>query len=237
LLPWIQEYQSGKFNCLIILSSPGLLKTRTLTEIVGRADEGGYTSGEDTARINHAYTAKLEHIARVEAEGDWETYMVLHERAYRIDVFDRIKNRLPDKTYWEMLGWLYADQEFVHNQWTKLRKLLQSPRPHREYIMSEAYRATFAALPDELALYRGHNKGNGSGWSWTLSEEKGIWFAERFTDGKQTNGRQPRLFVGTAKKKDAIAYLGFRNEEEILIDPKLVSVVEKRTLKKDGHHE
>lgn len=171
------------------------------------------------------YIAKLEHIAKAEAEGDWETYMYLHERAYRIDVFDRIKRRLSDQQYWETLGWLYVDQEFVYNQRAKLRRLLQSPRPHRQFIMSEADRATFAGLPDKLTLCRGFNKGNGLGWSWTLSEEKAIWFAHRF---EELNAR-PRLLVGTARKKDAIAYFGDRNEE-ILIDPKLVTVVEKRKL-------
>lgn len=190
-----------------------------------------YMPGEDDARLNSAYTAKLEHIAKVEAEGDWDMYMVLHERPYRIDVFDRIKHRLSDKEYWETLGWLYVDQEFVYNQWPKLRKLLRSSRPQREFIMPEADRATFAGLPDELTLYRGFNKGNGSGWSWTLSEEKGVWFAHRF----EKLSSSPRLLVGAARKNDAIAYFGDRGEEEILIDPKLVTVIDKRKVEKEQH--
>jgi hypothetical protein len=185
-----------------------------------------YEPGEDVARINHEYTAKLEHIAKAKVEADWDTYMVLHERAYRIDVFCRIKGRLSDKEYWKTLGWVYTDQEFLHNHLSKLRRLLQSPRLSREFIMSDDDRAIFTNLPDELKLYRGYNKGKGLGWSWTLSEEKAIWFAHRFEE----LDRRPRLLVGTAWKKDAIAYLGFRGEEEILIDPTLVTVFEKRKL-------
>jgi hypothetical protein len=191
-----------------------------------------YVPGEDIARINNSYTAKRDYIAKVEAEGEWDTYMCLHERAYRIDVFDGIKHRLSDMQYWETLGWLYTDQEFVYNQWPKLRRLLQSPRPYRECIMPDEDRATFADLPDELTVYRGFNRGNGSGWSWTLSEEIGLRFAHRF---EERGGSRPRLLVGTARKNDAIAYFGSRNEEELLIDPKLVTVTEKRKLKKEQH--
>jgi len=85
-----------------------------------------YVPGEDIARINHAYTAKRDYIAKVEAEGEWDTYMCLHERAYRIDVFDGIKHRLSDKQYWETLGWLYTDQEFA-SLWTdpRLAKIIK----------------------------------------------------------------------------------------------------------------
>jgi len=188
-----------------------------------------YMPGEGTNQANRTYSSKLEQVAKAEAEEDWDTYMIFHERAYRIDVFDGIKHRLSDKQYWEMLGWLYTDQEFVYNQWPKLRRLLQLPRPHREFIMPEEDRATFADLPDELTVYRGFNKGNGLGWSWTLSEEIGLRFAHRFEQRRT----RPRLLMGTARKNDAIAYFGSRNEEEILIDPKLVTVVEKRNLKKE----
>jgi hypothetical protein len=92
--------------------------------------------------------------------------------------------------------------------------------------------ATFAGLPGELTVYRGFNKGNGLGWSWTLSEEIGLRFAHRF---EELGASRPRLLVGTARKNDAIAYFGDRNEEELLIDPKLVAVIEKRKLKKERH--
>lgn len=37
LIPWIEQYRAGKFNCLTILSSPGLFKTTLLRDLVGRA--------------------------------------------------------------------------------------------------------------------------------------------------------------------------------------------------------
>ena len=36
LMPWIEKFKDGKFNCLTILSAPGLLKSRTIAELVGR---------------------------------------------------------------------------------------------------------------------------------------------------------------------------------------------------------
>jgi hypothetical protein len=187
-----------------------------------------YVPGEETG-INQNYVAKRDRVAEMEADGDWSMYLWLHERAYRIGAFDRIKDQMSDKEYWEMLGLVYTDQEIVHHQWPKLRKLLQSPRPHREFIMSEEDRAIFADLPEELSLFRGFCRGNGKGWSWTLEEDTAIWFANRLA----ISGSRPSLLVGTAMKKDTIAYFGERDENEILIDPERVTVVEKRRLESE----
>jgi hypothetical protein len=59
LIPWIKDFRAGKFNCLIILSSPGLLKSTSLIEIVGRADDdknpgrGVWIEGNDSAFVAH----------------------------------------------------------------------------------------------------------------------------------------------------------------------------------------
>jgi len=59
LMPWLEQYQAGKFNCLTVLSSPGLLKSTMLRELVGRADDdrnpghGIWIEGNDSAFIAH----------------------------------------------------------------------------------------------------------------------------------------------------------------------------------------
>jgi hypothetical protein len=39
LKAWIEQFRAGKFNCLTILSSPGLGKSTLLRELVGRKDD------------------------------------------------------------------------------------------------------------------------------------------------------------------------------------------------------
>ena len=59
LIPWIEQYRAGKFNCLTILSNPGLFKTTLLRECVGRAEDasnpgqGVWIEGNDSAFIAH----------------------------------------------------------------------------------------------------------------------------------------------------------------------------------------
>ena len=56
LLPWITKFKEGNFNCLTILSSPGLLKSRTLLKVMGRIETGGeglWIEGKDSAFIAH----------------------------------------------------------------------------------------------------------------------------------------------------------------------------------------
>jgi hypothetical protein len=38
----------------------------------------------DASRINHIYRQKIELLAKAEADGDWSTYVFLHERPYRL---------------------------------------------------------------------------------------------------------------------------------------------------------
>ena len=59
LRPWIEQYRAGKLNFITILSSPGLLKTTLLQELVGRHDDasnpgqGLWIEGNDSAFIAH----------------------------------------------------------------------------------------------------------------------------------------------------------------------------------------
>ena len=65
-------------------------------------------------------------------------------------------------------------------------------------------------LPENMNVYRG---GDPSGVSWTLCNEKGQWFAERY--------RKNQKFWGmTISKKDVLFYTNLREEEEVVIVPK-----------------
>ncbi|MBR9804656.1 hypothetical protein GYB59_24495 [bacterium] len=102
--------------------------------------------------------------------------------------------------------------------------MLRNPRPGRQHLMDEEERQFLAELPDEITIYRGYDF-NQQGWAWTLNPEKAEFFARRATFFWSES------FVATAvaKTNDVIAYIGSREEDEIVIDPAHLDIVEVRT--------
>ena len=82
--------------------------------------------------------------------------------------------------------------------------------------------------PDTLTIYRGGNSASTDytqAYSWTLDENTANFFAIR-------RGKGPAYIVkGEVSKKDVIEFIDGRNEEEILVDPSKVKVVEVLELK------
>jgi len=116
--------------------------------------------------------------------------------------------------------------------WTygrKWKKLLNSKRKNREYIMSSYERRYFKSLPDDFTIYRGYSHYRAIGWSWTLIKKKAIWFAKRFAHSEKD---APTVLTGSVKKADVIAYFSSRKEREIIVDAeKFVKVIGSEVLK------
>ena len=140
------------------------------------------------------------------------------QRGYRLVTFaDELVPLLTDQQYWELLAYVWVDTEFPHQAYDLRRELFASKRLHREALMTVEEQTAFAAMPSTLTVYRGGSTANGL--SWTLSKDKARWFAERFDrDGKH------QVFKGTVSKDKVYAYLKGRKEEEIVVNPKFVSI-------------
>ena len=69
----------------------------------------------------------------------------------------------------------------------------------------------FESLPEKVEAWRGTNHKRGlNGLSWTLDQEKAVWFARRFA-------WEPSLLAkALVDKGDVVAYFGERNEREIV---------------------
>src|SRR5690606_31998066 len=104
--------------------------------------------------INKHYECKLKMLDDAKKEGDWESYVFLHERPYRAEAFGEIVEELDDKRYWELLGIIFVDSENVFEN--DLGSYLLSGRSHREYLMNEEERSFLADLPERNKIYRGH---------------------------------------------------------------------------------
>ena len=117
-----------------------------------------------------------------------------------------------DKKWWNILGEIWADSESNSHQSEQWKELLLSKRSHREYFMDEGDRQAFNKLSSTLTIYRGHQYINKDGFSWTLNFKKALWFASRFNKAGTVDKK-------VVLKKDILAYLSKRNEEEIIYIP------------------
>jgi len=177
--------------------------------------------------VNRLYMVNKQDVIDAEAKRDWTNFMLLHERPYRFQTFRKIRNRLSDAEYWEVLGNLYTDSETIHCNLRFLRPALTSTRPCRERIMNPQERRFLAKQGERLTIYRGCRSGRKIGWSWTLDRRKAEWFARRFEEYVEGS---PIVLIGEVDKNDVIAYFADRKEKEIVVDPKKVKVVGRETI-------
>jgi hypothetical protein len=183
------------------------------------------TSLEHAASLNKMYQSKSDDRDQAIEDGDWSTYVQLHERPHRPDAFIEIKDDLSDKSYWELLGEVWMDTEYPWQNQSKWKALWGSGRPEKQFAMSIEEREALALLPDALTIYRGVGKGNNvDGLSWTLSREKAVCFVRRF--GPRLG--DGLLITATANKQDVHAFLDGRKEQEVIVER--LSIISRETL-------
>lgn len=170
-----------------------------------------YSTGMN-AFLNKQYEQKKNAIQNCLNQKDYHGYVFMHERPYRINAFLEVADKIVAYMYWEILGDIWIDSENIFRSKKLWRKALNSKKPHRKYFMSDEDRITFYQMPNEITVYRGYTIGlNKQGFSYSLSEEKARWFAERF------NREKACVSMRKVKKEDIFAYTSARNEDEIII--------------------
>jgi hypothetical protein len=175
------------------------------------------------AYCNAQLKQKLEMLKEYEEKKEWSGYIFCHERPYRFEAFFKLAmNRaddIPDEQYWKLLASCWIDTENMWQVEPYVRALVTSHRPKKECFMDEEDHKFFDKLPDEFLIYRGHQKPNRNGVSWTLSYWRAKWFAQRFEHkgvGKVSYAR--------CKKEDVIGFLGGRGEYEVAILPEKLEI-------------
>ncbi len=93
-------------------------------------------------------------------------------------------------------------------------------RANPKHIMSPEEYRVFGGLTSEVTVYRGTATKTvasiAEDMSWTLSREVALEFSKRHG---QRLARQGQLWQGIVKQEDIFAYLGDRDEEEIIVRP------------------
>lgn len=176
---------------------------------------------------NEQLRLKKEAIARAAEEKDWNSYIYLHERPYRLWAFKEVQHRLPDGTYWKLLGSIWRDSENIRENPDEWTGLLTAPRARREMMMSPEDQKALLEMPLAFAVYQGHTSDRDDGFSWTTERATADWFAKRFAD---LEGGRPMVATAVVAKRDVIAYMTNRNESEIIVDPARLTSVKRRPL-------
>lgn len=176
------------------------------------------------AVANACYLAKSRLVRYARRLGDFDAYILHHERAWRLQAFLTYTrhNRVPNDQWWEKLADVWIDSENVGQNAAAWTRLLSSGKSDRCRFMSHEERAEFRMLPTTIHVYRGY-KGSGRsalGHDWSLSLKTATWFAKRF-DGKG------KVAEATISKKNVVGLLLRRGESEIVaahyLDAKIIN--------------
>lgn len=174
-------------------------------------------------RINKCLAYKREAVAEARAARNWESYIWLHERPYRVDAFADIAHQLSMRRYWELLGMVWVDSENHWQDREQWHDLLTADIDGREFMSDEDVRCVFTLTPEqggllpETVVYRGYCHDDGlNGFSWTLDRARAEWFARRL---RQPDDPPPRVATARVARDHVIAYITSRDESELVLLP------------------
>lgn len=145
---------------------------------------------------------------------DWESYIFLHERPYRLSALTRcIKCKLEGSEYWRLLAVVWCDSENISQDRVKWRRLWNSNEKDRGSAMQPDEVDYFNSLGEMTTVWRGsNNKRNERALSWTSNRDVAYRFAKRFTVGL-TPGY---LVKATVSRNDVFAAILRRKEFELV---------------------
>ncbi|MBP6754926.1 MAG: hypothetical protein KA210_02165 [Bacteroidia bacterium] len=155
---------------------------------------------------------KQQKLKEFEKNNDFESYLFLIEKPFRIMFFSELvkQNKIKrlSKKYWEILSSLWTGSENIF-QHKELWKELLKDKTSSHYFMSKKDLEFYNSLENEFIVYRGYNQWE-DGYSYTIDKDVAIWFAKRFGQ----NGMVKERLV---KKEDVFAFTNSRKEKEIII--------------------
>jgi hypothetical protein len=170
------------------------------------------------AHLNNLFAYKTEAARRALEERNFDHYIQLHERPYRLDALLEIAQSLDDKDYWSLLGVVWVDSENIAEGRKQWQVLLGSARPERiEMMRSVSDRELYGSLPDDqpITIWRGTNDAEEEfGFSWTLDIDRAMWFAKR---NALIHGGERMLLKAEVFKPSIIATFEHRGESEVLV--------------------
>ena len=145
---------------------------------------------------------------------------------WRMEFFKYIERHLNEEDYACLLRDAWTGSEFPNRDpgITLAGKIRFFRKVNRSLLMNKREQKVFDSFPDIVTVYRGCcGKNAVKGISWTLSFEKAKWFAERFPMWKGT------VYTATIPKQYIYAYFNDRDEQEIVLDSRMLQPTEHKT--------
>lgn len=165
---------------------------------------------ESNNYYNTLFNKKYNNVKNYILNKEYKKVVLLYEKPYRVNVLLNHYKSMDDFEYWNLLREIWLSSEFPYNQMIYWLKLFNANKKDKDQFMTENDKKIYGSLPDEFIVYRGYKtKQYKNGISYTLDYKIADWFSRRF--GKRGKVQAIKVF-----KKDIFAYLGGKNEEEII---------------------
>ncbi len=185
-------------------------------------------SRETVTMLGRWLAQKRHGIEQLASEGDWSQVLMLHEKPWRMHALIEYAPPMDDEDYWDELGDIWCQIKNPGEYLVALPDLFHPGNRGTEkrfLMMNEEEQAALQTLPEKLTIYRGCAEGNRVGFSWSIDREKAEWFAHR-CGFAEYNASDTLLLVGECRKADVVAHFTRREEEEIVIDPEDVAIID-----------
>lgn len=153
------------------------------------------------------------HMNKLIAKQEYTRVFAFLDKKLRIHFFNKWYDRIPKDQILEIFKEVYTLSEYGFNTFNK--DILKD--------IQELSKSELEDLDDVVEIYRGQTPESQNydvAYSWTLSKKTAKYFANRFNS-------KGKIFKGKANKKDIIAYIKDRDEEELLIMPGKVYDIKK----------
>lgn len=179
---------------------------------------------EMNALANYQFRFRQEKLEESIAEKNWRQIVAIHEKPHRLPAFLRYCQEMPDTDWWVMASSIWIGSENVWQYKKEWERIFSTNRPGRDAMMEDEEKTRLASLPDTIEIYRGCKSHNRRGWSWTLDNAVAVRFSTMLKMKKQTG----LLLTGKVEKKHIVAYFEGRGEDEIIINPRRVEIIEEK---------
>jgi len=158
---------------------------------------------------------------------DWEKYVFLHARPYRLRALKRCCYMgLAGSAFWKLVGEVWCDSENIFQNRAHWRSVWSSEEPGRTDAMNAEEKLFLNKLAMPVPVWRGSDhRIHTRSLSWTTNREKALFFANR----RIREGHACFLASGIVQRVDVFATFLRRNEFELVCRKATISKVEKIT--------
>lgn len=160
-------------------------------------------------KIAHIIQTRKSYIEKALKMKDFSKILFLMEKPYRLEVYKRIFEAIPNEDKYKIFIDLYVNAEYGFNNISKI---------FLNEILKYKPKIDLSDLDDEIVIYRGEglkSTKKENALSWTTDIKVAKFFANRFN----SNGK---IYKGKVKKENIIDFLRDRSESEILVQYKYI---------------